>query len=284
MDGEMIHICYCCNDRYFPQVLLSVLSLVKHTQEPVTVHIATMTLTEKDPRWTPFTEEQRVIVENVLKEKNPESRAEVIDMTEEYKRRLRGGVNENTSFSPYSMIRLLLDLYDLPDKLIYVDTDAMFCDSANELWKQDVEGHEVGAVYEVWYKMLRPFYFWKPFYCNSGVLLLNLKMIRETGLFERLRDRVRTKKMNFPDQTAIAFLCKTKKELPRRFNEQRKIRKNTVIKHFVGFFQWYGPVFVQRVVKPTEVERVHKVMKIHEFDDVYEKYNRLAAEYGFAAL
>ena len=133
-------------------------------------------------------------------------------------------------------------------------------------------------------KMLRPFYFWKPFYCNSGVLLLNLKMIRETGLFERLRRRVRTKKMNFPDQTAIAFLCKTKKELPRRFNEQRKIRKNTVIKHFVGFFQWYGPVFVQRVVKPTEVERVHKVMKIHEFDDVYEKYNRLAAEYGFAAL
>ena len=116
------------------------------------------------------------------------------------------------------------------------------------------------------------------------MLLLNLKMIRETGLFERLRDRVRTKKMNFPDQTAIAFLCKTKKELPRRFNEQRKIRKNTVIKHFVGFFQWYGPVFVQRVVKPTEVERVHKVMKIHEFDDVYEKYNRLAAEYGFAAL
>ena len=79
MDGEMIHICYCCNDRYFPQVLLSALSLVKHTQEPVTVHIATMTLTEKDPRWTPFTEEQRVIVENVLKEKNPESRAEVID-------------------------------------------------------------------------------------------------------------------------------------------------------------------------------------------------------------
>ena len=189
MDGEMIHICYCCNDRYFPQVLLSALSLVRHTQEPVTVHIATMTLTEKDPRWTPFTEEQRVIVENVLKEKNPESRAEVIDMTEEYKRRLRGGVNENTSFSPYSMIRLLLDLYDLPDKLIYVDTDAMFCDSANELWKQDVEGHEVGAVYEVWYKMLRPFYFWKPFYCNSGVLLLNVARCRETGLLARARAR-----------------------------------------------------------------------------------------------
>ena len=284
MDGEMIHICYCCNDRYFPQVLLSALSLVKHTQEPVTVHIATMTLTEKDPRWTPFTEEQRVIIENVLKEKNPESCAEVIDVTEEWRKAFLGGANENPPFSPYTLIRLLLDLYDMPDKLIYVDTDTMFCDSANELWKQDIEGHEVGAVYEVWYKMLRPFYFWKPFYCNAGVLLLNMKMIRETGLFRRARELLYRKKMYYSDQTAISFLCKTKKELPRRFNEQRKIRKNTVIKHFVGFFQWYGPVFVQRVVKPTEVERVHKVMKIHEFDDVYEKYNRLAAEYGFAAL
>ena len=280
----MIHICYCCNDGYFPQVLLSVLSLTEHTVQPVTVYVATMTLTERDARWTAFSEEKRAILEAVLREQNPASRAVVLDVTQEYRRELMGGVNEGTSFSPYSMIRLLLDLYPLPDKLIYVDTDAMFCRSAHELWEQDIEGHEVGAVYEVWYKMLRPFYFWKPFYCNSGVLLLNLKMIRATGLFARLRGRVRTKKMKFPDQTAIAFLCKTKKELPRRFNEQRRIRKDTVIKHFVGFFQWYGPVFVQRIVKPTEKERVHRLMKITCFDGVYARYNALAAQYGFAAL
>ena len=283
-NDETIHICYCLNDLYFPQLLLSVLSVVEHTDRPLFLHIATMSLPDLDPRWTALRREKLAIIEEVIRAKNPLSRIATVDVTQKYVDIMGGGINENTFFSPYSMLRLLLDCYDFADRLIYLDTDTMCLRSIEALWDSDLCGREVGACYDIWRKALRPFYFWKPFYCNSGVLVFDMVKCRESGLFPKLRKRVCTKKMGFPDQTAISFLAR-KKALPRKFNELRyKIRKDTVIKHFVGFWKWHGPVCRLHIVKPTEVERVHKLMKIHEFDDVYEKYNRLAEKYGFAAL
>ena len=98
------------------------------------------------------------------------------------------------------MLRLLLDCYDFADRLIYLDTDTMCLRSIEALWNADLCGREVGACYDIWRKALRPFYFWKPFYCNSGVLVFDMVKCRESGLFPKLRKRVCTKKMGFPDQ------------------------------------------------------------------------------------
>lgn len=52
-------------------------------------------------------------------------------------------------------------------------------------------------------------------YINSGVLLLNLKKIRETELFKKAREMCQNKKMFMPDQSSLnkyLLVKKLKKE------------------------------------------------------------------------
>ena len=48
-------------------------------------------------------------------------------------------------------------------------------------------------------------------YINSGVLLLNLKKIRETKLLKRARQMCQNKKMFMPDQSSLNKLSLSKK-------------------------------------------------------------------------
>ena len=47
-------------------------------------------------------------------------------------------------------------------------------------------------------------------YINSGVLLLNMKKIRETGLFKKAREMCQNKKMFMPDQSSLNKLSVVK--------------------------------------------------------------------------
>lgn len=62
--------------------------------------------------------------------------------------------------------------------------------------------------------------------------------------------------------------------MPRRFNEQRRLHKNTVFQHFTTSFRIF-PWIHTLTVKPWEVERVHKQLKLHEYDDILAQYSQL---------
>ena len=104
-------------------------------------------------------------------------------------------------------------------------------------------------------------------YVNSGVLLLNLPEIRKTNLFARVRHLLQTRTVLMPDQTALNRYAREKKIAPRRYNEQYKLQPDTVIQHFTTSFRFW-PVFHTLTVKPWDVQRVHKVLKLHEYDDI----------------
>ena len=66
-----------------------------------------------------------------------------------------------------------------------------------------------------------------------------------------------------------------KKYIPFRFNEQRKIKENTIIKHFckgIVFFLPFG--FHIYNIKQWNREKVHKSLKIFMFDDIYERVDK----------
>ena len=111
-------------------------------------------------------------------------------------------------------------------------------------------------------------------YLNSGVLLLNLEKIRETGLFEKCRERCRVRKMFMPDQSAINKLSRYKKIEDRKFNEQRKLQNDTVFQHFTTSFR-FVPIFRKISVKPWQIEKVHSVLKLYEYDDILAEYKKL---------
>ena len=109
-------------------------------------------------------------------------------------------------------------------------------------------------------------------YINSGMLLLNLKKIKETKLFEKARELVRTKKMICVDQDAIYRSTTKKLILPRIYNEQIRFnKKDTLICHFCKRLLWY-PYPRVRNIKQWQVEEVHKILRCHAFDSDLEEY------------
>ncbi len=273
----MITVCYCANKKIFPLILLSVMSIAKHTSQSVTVCVSTMDLSDIHPSFLAISENQRQILEHVLRKKNPDSRAILLDAEQEYRRRLLGGKNEKSFYTPYALTRLLFESFPLPDKLIYLDADVMCCDDLSMLWDIDIEDYEFAAVRDK-----EGCIFIHRNYCNSGVLLLNLKETRKSGLFERVCKKVCSSKMIMPDQTALNLYAKRKLILPRRFNEQRTIREDTVLKHFCRGFKWYGPFFKLYNYKQDDRNNVHDKLKIFCFDDLYAQYDLLAQQYDFS--
>ena len=274
MQENTISVCYSGNKRVFPGLLLSVLSLAKFTDRPLRVYALTMDLHEVDPAFIPFSDEQIAILDAVLKEKNPESAAMRIDVSDKFRAELADGKNTENFYTPYTLLRLYMDGFEMfPDKIVYLDIDTMCASDIGQLYDVDLGDAEYGAVLDHMGK------FWiNRHYCNAGVLLLNLARIRETKLFARAREYVYTHKMMMPDQTALHRLCTKRVYLPRRFNEQRDLRDDTVVKHFCRGIRWV-PFFHIYNYKQWERDKVHKKLKIFYFDDLYEKFDALAAKY-----
>ena len=143
----------------------------------------------------------------------------------------------------------------------------------NLLYDISIEGYEFGAALDYMGHIMK-----HPRYMNAGVLLLNMKEIMKTGLFHNALELIMTKKMMFPDQDALNRLGTKKLFLERRFNEQRKITNDTVVKHFCKGVRFF-PYFVMYNIKQWDIERVHSFLKIYDFDDIYMKYEEIISKY-----
>lgn len=267
----MISICYSGNRAVFEGLLMNVITVAKYTNEPVSIYVLTMDLHEENPKFLPFTDAQISLLNEILKNKNKESQAIKCDVTDLYRTHLRDGINHENGYTPYALLRLLIDqLPDMPEKIIYLDIDTMCCSDIKQFFDIDVENFDFAACKDYMGR------FWiRRTYCNSGSILMNLKKIKEDNLFEKCRNMVLKTKMIMPDQTALNKYGK-KKYLPFKFNEQRKIKSDTVIKHFckgIVFFLPFG--FHIYNIKQWEREKVHKSLKITMFDDIYEIVDKL---------
>lgn len=272
----MIPICYSANRRIFHGIVLSVLSVLKYTKENVFIYLLTMDLTCIDERFKPITAEQTRVLNNIVQEYNPDNRVILLDCTKEFISEFGNSKNLKTGYTPYTIARLLLDKMYIPEKLIYIDVDTMCCSDIKQLYDIDVTGHELAMVLD------KVGHIWvRPHYCNAGVLLLNMPEIKKTGLFVKARKLVNKRKLFMPDQSAINFNAKSKLILPYKFNEQRKIKPDTVIKHFCKGFKWYGPFFRLYNYKQWDRGQVHDKLGIHDFDDIYEIYDNLDKLYEF---
>lgn len=269
---NIIPVCYCGNRKIFGGIFLSVLSMLRHTDAALEILLLTMDLSDENPLFLPFSEEQRTLLERTLREKNPASSVRVIDVTAHHKTYFSNGKNNKNAYTPYASIRLFLDLLEVPDKIVYLDADVMCCGDVAEYFNHDINNHEFAATLDVVGHRFFP-----RKYCNSGVLLLNLPKIRETGLFEKARVRVSTRWMLMPDQSALNMLSVAKLVLPYRFNEQRSIKPDTVFKHFCKGFRWRGPILTTYNIKQWQRDRVHNELGIQDFDEIYAQYDAICS-------
>lgn len=271
----MINILLCGNSKVFDGALTQLVSMTNRTTESIHCFLMTMNLTRVNQDFTGISNEQAAFLQEVLKRKNPENVVTLLDVTDLYEKEFGGCANEGAYCTPYTLLRLLADLIpEIPDKLLYLDIDIMIANDIRQLYEIDVTDYEYAAVkekYGCW--LIRPDYF------NAGMLLFNMKKVRETGLLEKARELIRTKKMLFADQTAIFKSTTKKKLISRIYNEQSKFdRKGTVVCHFCKRLLLL-PYPRTENYKQWQIEEIHKYLKCYTFDSDLEEYLRLKAEF-----
>ena len=229
----------------------------------------TMDLRKLNENYKPITDEHIHILENVIQKKNPKNRVVLFDATDIFEERLGDSPNLTSGYTPYTLLRLLAGAFPLPDRILYVDADTMFNGDIKEIETYDMTEYELAGALDYLGK-----YFIAKDYLNAGVLYLNMKKIKETKLFDRALKLCLTKEMVFPDQDAINELVTKKQVLPRRFNEQHKWRKDTVIQHFAKTI-YLLPFFKVVNIKQWQIELVQDVLKLHVYDAIYEEYRKI---------
>ena len=272
----MINILLCGNEIVFDGALTELISITNKTKEAINCYIFTMNLTRVKPEYTAITDEQIEFLQDVIKSKNTENKITKIDVTEIYETEFGKCVNETAYCTPYTLLRLLADkIENIPDKLLYLDIDMMAASDISELYNTDITDYEYAAVKEKYGSI-----FIRPDYINAGMLLLNVKKIKETGMLRKSRELIKTKKMLFADQDAIFRSTTKKKLLPRKYNEQSKFnRKDTVICHFCKRLLW-RPYPHTENYKQWNVEEVHKVLKCYAFEEDLKEYLELKEKIG----
>lgn len=265
----MINILFCGNDKVFDGMLTTMLSILKRTEttEPFTFYIYTMDVSHINPKYLILNDYMADILDRVAKKYNKDNKVEVIDVRSYYDKEFANSPNENCYASPYTLLRLLADLIpNMPDKLLYLDIDLIVNRDIRLLWDIDVEGYEYAAARDQYGKLLI-----NPNYINAGVLLFNLKYMKETNILGKARELIRTKKLVFADQSALIRATTKRKMLKQIFNCQAMLTKKTVIRHFSKRLYWTPYPHVKNI-KQWHIDDVHYKLKYHQFDDVLNEY------------
>ena len=271
-----MNILFSGNDNVFDGILTCMLSVFKRTEskEPFTIYILTMDVSRIKPEYIAIKGEKIAFLEEVAKGYNQDNRVIKIDVTDIYEREFANSPNEQCYCSPYTLLRLFIDLIpQIPDKILYLDVDILFNRDIKLLYDTELDGYEYAASRDHYGK-----YLIHPNYINAGVLLFNMKEAKQTGLFEKARKLIKTKKLPFADQSAIYRSTVKKKMLPQRFNDQKFLHKHTVVRHFSKRL-FYLPYPHTDNIKQWNVTKVHTVFHYDQFDDVLYEYIYLRERY-----
>lgn len=146
------------------------------------------------------------------------------------------------------------------DKIIYLDSDIVVLDNILSLWRYDINDYFIGAIEDKYSDLMgyRVGLSENDIYINSGVLLMNLKKIREENIENLFFEKLRLPNNDYSDQDVINDLCKEKilflplkynlmlttddpSSFPKRRNEYNNSLKAPVILHY-SIKPWILPV------------------------------------------
>ena len=269
-----MNILYCGDAGIKDGVLVSVLSLIKNNVEPLNIYIMTIDYENT----AAFSKKSADFLDKLVKEKNEKSFVRLIDATEVFVKNLPKK-NMGSYFTPCSMLRLYAD--KIPeiaklDRVLYLDYDVVCRKDVSEFYRMDLDGVEAAGVLDIYGKNFYHYHGLFNFdYMNSGVMLFNMEECIKTGMFEKAVQLCARRWMMLADQAALNKSISKRKLMPRKYNEQgERPSADTVLHHFSNNFKFW-PYFRVQKVKPFEIEKVHEVLKIHEYDDILEEYVKL---------
>lgn len=286
-----MNILYCGDQGIARGVLVSILSLVmngykrydinknkmiENTEIKAPIYnIYIMTIKYKGVQ--PFLAKTATFLDKLVKKYNAKNSVQLIDATEVFAKDLPKK-NMKSYFTPCSMLRLYADrIPELKkcERLLYLDYDVVARGDIRELYEADLTNIEAAGVLDIYGKNFYHYHGLFNFdYMNSGVMLFNMNECRKTGMMKRAVKLCQRRWMMLADQAALNKSISKRKLMPRKYNEQgERPRPDTVLHHFSNNFKFW-PYFRVQKVKPFEVEKIHRILKIHEYDDILEEYEK----------
>lgn len=122
-------------------------------------------------------------------------------------------INKNTFFSEACMVRLLLPKLLKEDKVLWLDSDTIVDGNIEGLWNIDLSNYYIAGYpdsgmdsysgYSCEGESL-------DLYINSGVLLMNLSLIRECSVDDEMLRLINSYEYLYPDQDVINVSCRDK--------------------------------------------------------------------------
>ena len=287
-----MNILYCGDIGISRGVLVSILSLIRNgwkryddkarkmvedEDETVPVyHIYIMTIRYVGVE--PFTVRATEFLDKLVKKTNPKSFVKLIDATDVFVKNLPKK-NMGSYFTPCSMLRLYLDkVPELArlDRVLYLDYDVVCRGSIKNYYEMDLDEVEAAGVLDIYGRRFYHYHgLFKQDYMNSGVMLFNIPECIKSGMFKKAVALCARRWMMLADQAALNKAISRRKLVDRKYNEQEeRPRHNTVLHHFSNNFKFW-PYFRVQKVKPFEVDKIHEVLKITEYDDILNEYEKL---------
>lgn len=269
-----MNILYCGDHNILDGLIISIASLLHHTKEVLNIYVFTMRYEDENKTYIPLKEEEIQALDKWMKEYNPNHSIILIDITDIVNLCLPKA-NINTRFTPYCMLRLYADqVKDFPNKILYLDNDVVCLKDPSSFYHVDNQNYELVGVLDYYGSRFFKKKFYRKDYLNSGVLLLNLDLIRKNELFEKARKRCQNVKMLLPDQTALNLYSNHKYIMNRKYNEQKKSTKETVFRHFTTTFKFWPTIHTQ-TIKPWHIDALHNTLHVYELDEILEEYKQV---------
>ena len=176
----MIHIAFCCDNNYLPYCATVIASLIENNRdEEIFFHILCSNSTKENEckinSW--ISKKEKCNVAFYYINENEFSNFPIGD----------GYINISTYFR-LALPELLPDV----NKVLYLDCDVIVDGSIRELWNTDIRDCVIAGVLDRHSGSIRLYnrldYPMEYGYVNAGVLLLNLKKMREEDLFIKARE------------------------------------------------------------------------------------------------
>lgn len=262
MKQNYLTVALCSNRKIIHGVYLLLLSISKSTNKKVKVYLFTMNVDNLGEKGIGIQKEDYELLNSALNKFNKDNELVLIDTTDEYKKTLRNSPNNESVYTPFALTRLFMTHYINESRVIYLDIDTLAFNSLENFESINIDNHELAVVQDYLGK------WWQhPDYFNSGVLYMNMDLIRESKLLEKCIQYLMKEKSYFPDQDALNYLSDYT-FISSRFNNQRKIKKDTVISHYPKrVWKFWKPI------KPWHVDEMRNELKIKCFDDIYKIYS-----------
>lgn len=229
-----MNILMCANEFAYYGLEVAVYSLLKHNKDiNLTVFTTSVLIDDNNGTVHDFkgmNEYQIKKLKKIVTYFDPNSKVDIVDISAIYNDFLAGNLNEGTSFSPHSMMRLLADLHFPPaiEDLMYLDSDVIVNADISADYYQYTHSDNAYSAYII------------PDACcwqgemNSGVIFFNMKKCREIRFFERARMNLDKNRYKFPDQMAMRDVC-TAGQIDPSLNFMYKLHKAVGLPKIIHF-------------------------------------------------